>query len=134
MDLGAVDDEQLLEHQRTLAVRRRRLDAELARVAVEIARRSRRELGDAGLAQRLGMRTPDAAVMVRVGGITGIVADAVASGELSLDSADAILSIEAPELEERLIADAAALPPARTPVARRAPQPQTRLRPSRLAW
>jgi hypothetical protein len=101
-------------------VQRRRIDAELAAVAAEIAYRSRPDLGSAGLAQRLGMRTPeklveqvgqlsphDANVMVRVGELSGPVAVAVAAGELSLDAADAIRAIESPELEHQLIAEAA---------------------------
>jgi hypothetical protein len=126
MDLSRLADRQLLERQRALAVERRRVDGELAAVAAEIAYRSRRDLGGAGLAQRLGMRTPeklieqvaqlsphDANVLVRVGELTGPVADAVASGELSLDAADAIRAIESPALEEQLIAEAGTLPPRR---------------------
>jgi hypothetical protein len=126
LDVSGLADQQLLERQRVLAADRRRIDAELAAVAAEIAWRSRRELGHEGLAQRLGMRTPerlvqqvaqvsahDAGVMVRVGAVGGPVAEAVAAGSLSLDAADAIRAIETPELEAQLIADAGALPPDR---------------------
>ncbi|GAA2088390.1 hypothetical protein GCM10009840_28350 [Pseudolysinimonas kribbensis] len=129
MDLSRLGDAQLLDRQRVLAADRRRVDGELAAVAAEIAYRSRPELGGAGLAQRLGLRTPaklveqvgqlsphDANVMVRVGELTGPIADAVAAGDLSLDAADAIRAIESPELEGQLIAEAAALPPRRLAV------------------
>src|SRR6185312_14201525 len=124
MDLSRLGDPQLLQRQRALAAERRRVDGELAAVAAEIAYRSRRELGHEGLAQRLGLRTAeklvehvarisahDASVMVRVGELTGPVAEAVSSGELSLDAADAIRAIDTPALEEQLIAEAATLPP-----------------------
>jgi hypothetical protein len=140
VDLTALDDRQLLQRQRSLAGERRRIDAELAATAAEIAYRSRRDLGHEGLAQRLGHRTPerlvqqlaqvsahDAGVMVRVGAVSGPVAEAVAAGELSLDSADAIRAIAAPELEEQLIRDAASLPPDRlAPHARRLRDEQDR--------
>jgi hypothetical protein len=57
--LSGLLDDALLESQRMLAEIRRRADAESARVAAEIAHRSRRELGYDGLAQRLGARTPE---------------------------------------------------------------------------
>jgi hypothetical protein len=126
MDLATLDDRQLLDRQGTLAAARRRIDAELAAVAAEIAYRSRRELGHEGLAQRLGARTAerlvqqvarvsarDAGVMVRVGALSGPVGSAVADGSLSLDAADAIRAISTPALEEQLIQDAADLPPDR---------------------
>ncbi|MGN6325219.1 DUF222 domain-containing protein [Pseudolysinimonas sp.] len=126
MDLAALDDRQLLDRQRALALDRRRLDAELAAVAAEIAHRSRRELGHEGLAQRLGARTAerlvqqvarvsahDAGVMVRVGGLSGPVAAAVSAGSLSLDAADVIRAVQTPALEEQLIRDAGSLPPDR---------------------
>src|SRR6185437_7737672 len=97
--------------QRSLAELRRRVDAWSASVAAEIARRSRRELGDDGLAQRHGARTPELLVqhltgtsareahaMVRVGSLIESaspltsVGAAVADGTLSLDAADAIRS------------------------------------------
>ena len=126
MDLTALDDRQLLDRQGALAAERRRIDAQLAAVAAEIAHRSRRELGHEGLAQRLGARTPerlvqqvarmsarDAGLLVRVGGLGGPVASAVADGSLSLDAADAIRAVATPALEEQLIRDAAELPPDR---------------------
>jgi len=104
-------DAELMATQRSLAELRRRVDAWSASVAAEIARRSRRELGDDGLAQRHGARTPELLVqhltgtssreahtMVRVGSLITTasplmsVGAAVADGTLSLDAADAIRS------------------------------------------
>ncbi|MCS0500670.1 HNH endonuclease signature motif containing protein [Protaetiibacter mangrovi] len=52
-------DAELLASQGRIAEVRRRLDAVAATVAGEIAHRSRRELGHAGLAQSEGLRTPE---------------------------------------------------------------------------
>ena len=110
-------DTDLKAAQRTIAEIRRRSDAAAAVIAAEIAHRSRRELGDAGLARRLGARTPellvarvagtsarDAQSLVHVGvamalatseapdatpWLASIVA-AVRAGELSVAAADAI--------------------------------------------
>jgi len=106
-----LSDEALMQTQRSLAEIRRRVDAWSASVAAEIARRSRHELGEAGLARRLGARTPELLVqrlsgtttheahtMVRVGTLLSepsaldVVGAAVSDGSLSLDAADAIRS------------------------------------------
>jgi hypothetical protein len=106
-----LSDEALMQTQRSLAEVRRRVDAWSAEVAAEIARRSRHELGETGLARRLGARTPellvqrlagasarDAHAMVRVGALISetssldVVGAAVKAGSLSLDAADAIRS------------------------------------------
>lgn len=58
-DVASFDDASLMESQRTLAEIRRRTDAESARIAAEIAHRSRPDLGYEGLAQKLGARTPE---------------------------------------------------------------------------
>lgn len=107
----ALSDEALMHAQRSLAEVRRRVDAWSAAVAAEIARRSRHEFGEAGLARRLGARTPELLVqrlsgastheahtMVRVGALMSepssldVVGAAVSEGALSLDAADAIRS------------------------------------------
>lgn len=107
----ALSDEALMQAQRSLAEVRRRVDAWSAAVAAEISRRSRHEFGEAGLARRLGARTPELLVqrlsgastheahtMVRVGALMsepssrGVVGAAVSVGTLSLDAADAIRS------------------------------------------
>jgi len=106
-----LSDAELMATQRSLAEVRRRVDAWSASVAAEIGRRSRHELGDQGLAQRHGARTPELLVqhlagtsvreahtMVRVGSLIAsssplnAVGAAVAVGTLSLDAADAIRS------------------------------------------
>src|SRR6059036_2771891 len=106
-----LSDGELLQAQRSLAEVRRRVDAWSASIAAEIANRSRHELGDTGLARRLGARTPELLVqrlsgssareahtMVRVGVLIAepssldAVGSAVAGGRLSLDAADAIRS------------------------------------------
>ncbi len=102
-------DEVLLATQRDLAAERRRIDAQAAIVAAEVAYRSRRDLGYEGLAQRLGARTAEnlvqqvtgstsreAQTMVRVGELMAApspldaVGSAVESGELSLEAAEVI--------------------------------------------
>ncbi|HEU0206562.1 MAG TPA: DUF222 domain-containing protein [Pseudolysinimonas sp.] len=115
--VAGFDDDGLLAAQRTVAEIRRRADAAAAVIAGEIAHRSRRELGDAGLARRLGARTPEILVarvagtsareatsLVRVGAVMTIptmdaaaptpwlasVVAAVRAGGLSVDAADAI--------------------------------------------
>jgi hypothetical protein len=106
---SGLSDADLMATQRSLAEIRRRVDAWSASVAAEIAHRSRRELGDAGLARRVGARTPELLVqrlagtstheahtMVRVGVLIAepsaldAVGVAVSDGRLSLDAADAI--------------------------------------------
>lgn len=108
-----VPDAELLEFSRHAARAREIADAHLAVIAGEIARRSARELGSEGMAQRLGLRTPeelvrvtnrstarDAAAAVRVGRIVdgadepwlAPVSGAVLRGSLPVGSADAIRS------------------------------------------
>jgi hypothetical protein len=85
-DVSEMSDEQLLTHQRALAMERRRIDADSAIVAAEIAHRSRRELGYDGLAQRRGVRTPELLVQ-RVTGLSGADARAlVRAGALVRES------------------------------------------------
>ncbi len=114
-DLGrvsAMPDDALMGLQRDLADLRRRVDAASATVAGELARRSSRDLGYGGLAQRTGARTVERLVsqltgmsgaesraMVAVGeAIDGespwlaAVAENVLSGELSVGAAAAIKS------------------------------------------
>lgn len=65
--LGAaspVEDVALLDLSRAAARIRELADAHIALIAGEIARRSTRELGSAGMAQRLGLRTPEELVRV----------------------------------------------------------------------
>lgn len=80
----ALPDDELLTLQADLAALRRAADTNIAMLADEIAQRSHPSLGHAGLAQRLGNRTPqhlvqqlvggsarDAAALVRVGSLLG---------------------------------------------------------------
>ena len=92
------DDELLVELARC-AEERRRLDARTAVVSAEIARRSRRELGHSGLAQRSGERSGeqmiqriaggtsrDVRVLVEVGAL--LAAEDVASDDLGVGVAE----------------------------------------------
>ncbi len=92
--VGTMSDEVLLTASGAIAEARRELDSRAGWVASEIGRRSRREFGYDGLAQRQGFRTPealiqsitgtsraDAATLVRIG---TMVAEAAAA-----DSSDA---------------------------------------------
>ena len=72
-DISLLTDDSLMHAQRRLAMGRRHVEASEARVAGEVARRSRRELGYGGLAQRLGARTPEALVQ-QLTGSTGVEA------------------------------------------------------------
>jgi hypothetical protein len=58
-DVSSLDDAELMRSQRVLAEIGRRAGAEAARIAAEIAHRSRPDLGYEGLAQKLGARTPE---------------------------------------------------------------------------
>jgi hypothetical protein len=112
-DLGSVPDDALLHLQASLSESSRRVGAAAARVAGEIARRSDRQYGHAGLAQRNGERSADkliqrvagisatdARALVRVGeALDGAAAPwlapvtrAVEAGTLSVGAADAIRS------------------------------------------
>ncbi|HWH25422.1 MAG TPA: DUF222 domain-containing protein [Pseudolysinimonas sp.] len=89
-DLGtvtSVTDAELIALQRECARARRQVDAAAAVVAGEVARRSARELGYSGLAQRAGARTPEG-LIAHVAGVSGADARAlVRAGELMSGSA-----------------------------------------------
>lgn len=65
---ATLSDDALLDAQKSLAAGMRTLESAASLVAAEIARRSSRELGYEGLAQRLGARTPERLVQVLSGG------------------------------------------------------------------
>jgi hypothetical protein len=106
-DLALLSDADLLARQDALVEQRRRVDARLAQVVGAIARRSSRDAGLGGLAQRNGFRTAaefiattaglsrhEASALVRVAdaaAVTPTVAAAVAAGEVSVAAADAIV-------------------------------------------
>lgn len=130
--LGAVDESVLLELSRATERVRKLAETQVALIAGEIERRSAREFGSAGMAQRLGLRTAeelvrvtnqstarDASLAVRVGRIvTGdseawlaAVSQAVLDGACSVASADAIrsgLGAPGPGVSEATLTNAAA--------------------------
>jgi len=129
-DLAELPDAALLALQGEIAASRRRLDAVGARVSAELSRRSAPELGYAGLAQRSGLRTPEALLqqisgvtkaearsMIRVGhALDGsspwlaAVAVAVSAGQLSIAAADGIavgLGVPTADVAADDLADAA---------------------------
>jgi hypothetical protein len=108
-DLGAVSDGELLELVAQSAQHERLARAHSATLAGELLRRSAPELGHAGLAQKLGHRTPqkliqattgatlrDAGQAVRVGGLAEThpwlrsLTAAIVDASVSTDAADAI--------------------------------------------
>ena len=122
-DVASLSDDALLDAQRGIAVRRRQLDVEAALIAGELERRSARELGYDGLAQRLGFLSTaaliqsvdggtrsDAARLVAVGSVLDTpLGEAVLDGTLSVDAAAAIKRGLGSTEATPLIADAAAL-------------------------
>ncbi|QEE62024.1 DUF222 domain-containing protein [Salinibacterium sp. dk2585] len=144
----ALSDDELLAVQRELSAQRRLIESRSALVAAQISRRSARELGSDGLAQRGGYRTAEELIRVTTGstanearqavrvGLTideaqrggrvdmrsgeltapsrpwlTAVSAAVASGDLSLASADSIANgLGAPndDITADMLADAAA--------------------------
>lgn len=104
VDFSAFTDSSLLDAQRLLAEHRRTVDVFSASLAGEIARRSTRELGYAGLAVRSGFVSPEALIQSVTGGyraeaarhvavgsaLDSSVGAAVLSGVISVDAADAI--------------------------------------------
>ena len=84
---STLDDTALLSAQRSVAQIRRRVDATAAALAAEIVHRSRRELGHAGLAQRLGARTPERLVQQLTGSTSREASTLVRVGALMVSSA-----------------------------------------------
>ncbi len=97
--VAELGDDDLLSGVRLLAEMKRRVDAAAAVYAAEVARRSSRELGHEGLAQRLGDRTPEnlvqrvtgsnareAVSLVRVGTMMARDADVASDTALSPQS------------------------------------------------
>ncbi len=64
---ATLSDDELMEAQRSLSIAQRSLESAAALVAAEIARRSHRDLGYDGLAQRVSARTPERLVQVLSG-------------------------------------------------------------------
>jgi hypothetical protein len=106
LDFSPLSDERLLDAQRILAQHRRTTDVFSAALAGEIARRSSRELGYAGLAQRSGFLSPEALIQSVTGGGRAEAAKHVAVGTV-LDSAvgaavlDSTISVDAAQAIQR---------------------------------
>jgi hypothetical protein len=111
-DVASLSDDQLLARQAQVAAVRRRADAASATLAAEVARRSARDLGYSGLAQKRGARTaerlvasvtglsvPEARAMITAGEALDAgddwmlpVTTALSSGEVSVGATAAIRS------------------------------------------
>ncbi|GAA3879270.1 hypothetical protein GCM10022381_21990 [Leifsonia kafniensis] len=83
---AALGEADLLESQKQLARIRRNYDTHAAWVAGEIARRSSREFGFSGLAQRHGFLTPEALIQSDTGGTRAEAVKLVAVGTLMVDT------------------------------------------------
>ena len=128
--LDRVSDGELIERMRAWGEARRFVDAGMSRLAAEVKARSSLELGHDGLAQRSGLRTPDALVssvtgtsgpeartMVAVGEMLDApspwlaeVASGVGAGEVSVGAAAAIqqgLGLPSADVAADDLADAA---------------------------
>lgn len=103
-DVSALSDDALIDLQRALAADRRRIDAHSAVVAAEIAHRSRHELGYRGLAQKRGMRTPEALVQHVTGVSAPVARTLVRVGTLvaRAGNGESSLSDETPQNSERM--------------------------------
>lgn len=80
------EDDVLIHFQRSLAQARRNLDATAARLAGETARRSSREAGLDGLAQKEGFRTPEALIRSITGSTGREAVSLVRAGALLHDA------------------------------------------------
>jgi len=78
----ALSDAEVLAGQAQIATARRLLDTRAAWMAATIARRSRPELGDAGLAARNGFLSPEAMIQTVTGTTRGDAAKLVAVGTM----------------------------------------------------
>jgi hypothetical protein len=90
LEVAALSDDALIARQSFLAREARRIAVEAALTAAEIAYRSRRELGYSGLAQKRGLRTPEALVQqatgVSIGDARTLVHVGTAVTSLDLDN------------------------------------------------
>ena len=80
-DAAVLSDSDLIAVNERYCRMRRMLDADQTRLAAEIARRSRRELGPDGLAKMQGYRNPAALIAATAGTSTGDAARLVKVGE-----------------------------------------------------
>ena len=88
-ELSTLPDAAVLELASTAAAMQRLVGTHSALIAGEIGRRSARDLGHSGLAQRAGYRTPEELVRVTTGSTAREAFSAVRVGTLALDSSSA---------------------------------------------
>jgi 5-methylcytosine-specific restriction protein A len=81
VDVDTLDHAELVALNSTIGALRRRVEAAHARVASEIARQSRPELGSEGLAKKNGYRSPAVLIAATTGTTVGDAARLVAVGE-----------------------------------------------------
>jgi len=107
----SLSDDELMDAQRSVAASTRLIEATAASLAAELGLRSSRDLGNAGLAQRRGARTPEALVqeltglsgpaarrLVKVGTLVATASDpwlapvtvAFTAGEVSSEAVDVV--------------------------------------------
>lgn len=86
LEIAHASDDALLGVQTELAAARRFVDAAAAVVAAEVARRSRRELGYTGLAQRKGARTPELLIQTITGSTAADARQLVRVGTMMADA------------------------------------------------
>ena len=82
----ALTDSQLVDLQKTTSAHQRQLDAIKTAAAGELARRSRRELGHAGLAAREGFRSPEAMLQSITGATGREASQLVTLGKISTEA------------------------------------------------
>ncbi|MDM4763088.1 hypothetical protein QT381_08715, partial [Galbitalea sp. SE-J8] len=105
--LVSMSDDEVLDAQARLVAVRREIDRGLALVAAEVARRSDRERGHAGLAQRMGERTADRLVQ-RTAGVSAADARALVGAGAILTGASPWLAPVAAAVAEGTVGVAAA--------------------------
>ena len=88
-ELGEAADDEIMGALQRVSALRRLVDSRAALVAAEISRRSARDLGHAGLAQRLGHRTPEELVRVTTGSSRHDARIAVRAGGMLANAGDA---------------------------------------------
>ncbi|MFT4030739.1 MAG: DUF222 domain-containing protein [Protaetiibacter sp.] len=93
--LRAVDDRDLVQLAEVVASQERLVRAQAALIAGEVARRSRPEMGFAGLAQSLGHRTPAELMRVTTGSSLSEAKRSVAVGTMLVEAAESESAVPA---------------------------------------
>ncbi|HSP51889.1 MAG TPA: hypothetical protein VLO00_03245, partial [Cryobacterium sp.] len=121
-DYEALPDAAVLAGQRQIAAARHLLDTRAAWMAGTIARRSRPELGHAGLAAQQGFLSPEALIQKWNGSSKGDAYKLVAVGTMMADTEAAEKLVEAalsaPDAEAATVAEFVARVPWQAPIAR----------------